>query len=358
MERKIMKKILRFLPVVALLAGVFGVATTKSDSIRVDAAGPYKILGTFNGWSGETNTKDLTTFTTNIGGERVYYGKHTIWGEWKVHGSDVIWLGVGNLNDQAKGAGFSGTDNIISPDTTEPGSEYTFFLYETGNRINVIKDVYLAGSANNWTTGDATRKFTQDPTKPWMYSLDTSLAAAEAFKVNFGGWDGALGHYNMTSVSANYGFVSSGDPDHNIVAGTGFYAGNYTITLDIVNYLVDISPKASTMAAEINSYPGGDISTPECATKYAAIKPKVTNLSDSEKTIFETSSDVDIANARARYTQWATANNDLAGMYTPPSVSGRIYSVNQQNNRALITLIGLLGFTAIAGFYFLKTKKQ
>ena len=106
----------------------------------------------------------------------------------------------------------------------------------------------------------------------------------------------------MTSVSANYGFVSSGDPDHNIVAGTGFYAGNYTITLDIVNYLVDISPKASTMAAEINSYPSGDISTPECATKYAAIKPKVTNLSDSEKTIFETSSDVDIANARARYT--------------------------------------------------------
>ena len=38
MERKIMKKILRFLPVVALLAGVFGVATTKSDSIRADAA--------------------------------------------------------------------------------------------------------------------------------------------------------------------------------------------------------------------------------------------------------------------------------------------------------------------------------
>src|SRR5690554_6908762 len=37
MERKIMKKILRFLPVVALLAGVFGVATTKSDSIRGDA---------------------------------------------------------------------------------------------------------------------------------------------------------------------------------------------------------------------------------------------------------------------------------------------------------------------------------
>ena len=79
MERKIMKKILRFLPVVALLAGVFGIATTKSDSIRVDAAGPYKILGEFNDWSGETNTKDLTTFTTNIGGERVYYGKHTIW---------------------------------------------------------------------------------------------------------------------------------------------------------------------------------------------------------------------------------------------------------------------------------------
>ena len=38
MERKIMKKILRFLPVVALLAGIFGVASTKTDSIRAEAA--------------------------------------------------------------------------------------------------------------------------------------------------------------------------------------------------------------------------------------------------------------------------------------------------------------------------------
>jgi hypothetical protein len=38
MERKIMKKILRFLPLVALLAGIFGVASTKTDSIRAEAA--------------------------------------------------------------------------------------------------------------------------------------------------------------------------------------------------------------------------------------------------------------------------------------------------------------------------------
>ena len=33
-----MKKLLKFLPVVALLAGIFGVATTKSDTIGAYAA--------------------------------------------------------------------------------------------------------------------------------------------------------------------------------------------------------------------------------------------------------------------------------------------------------------------------------
>ena len=39
-----MKKFLKFLPVVALLAGVFGVATTKSDTIGADATGLTKYL--------------------------------------------------------------------------------------------------------------------------------------------------------------------------------------------------------------------------------------------------------------------------------------------------------------------------
>ena len=165
----------------------------------------------------------MIDYTTKIGGAKVYYAKHTIYGEWKVHGSDVTYLGVGNLNDQPKGR-FLGTNNIISPDTTAPGSEYTF-LYETGNRINVIKDAYLVGTMNTWTTGDNTQKFTQSETKPWIYTFDTELTSSAEFKVNFGNWTGALGHYNMTSLSANYGFVSSGDPDHNIKTSTGFYDG-------------------------------------------------------------------------------------------------------------------------------------
>ena len=362
---KRLKRIGLILSVAVLGVGI-GLSTLtflNSSSVGVQAAGPYKILGEFNEWNDTEGTKDITEFTTNIGAQKVYYAKHTIYGEWKVHGSDVTWLGVGNLNDQAKGAGFSGTDNIISPDTTAPGSEYTFFLYETDNRINVIKDVYLAGSANDWTTGDATRKFTQDPTKPWMYSFDTSLAAAEAFKVNFGGWEGVLGHYNMTASSATYGFVSSGDPDHNIVAGTGFYVGDYTITLDIVNYLVDISPKAATIANELMGYPTGEETgyvTANCAINYDYMKPRVVGLSDSELNIFKTSLDSNIVSARERYTSWALANgDDTTEMYVIEEPAGSLFEqIGYTDNMLLIIVsISIVCLTSLAGLYILRKKR-
>jgi len=362
---KRLKRIGLILSVAVLGVGI-GLSTLtflNSSSVGVQAAGPYKVLGDFNGWSGTEGTKDITEFTTNIGAQKVYYAKHTIYGEWKVHGSDVTWLGVGNLNDQAKGAGFSGTDNIISPDAEAPGSEYTFFIYEEGNRINVIKDAFLAGNMNGWATADETLKFTQNASSPWIFTFDTSLAAAATFKVNFGAWDGALGHYNMTASSATYGFLSSGEPDHNIVAGTGFYPGDYTITLDIVNYLVDISPKAATIANELMDYPTGEETgyvTANCAINYDYMKPRVVGLSDSELNIFKTSLDSNIVSARERYTSWALANgDDTTEMYVIEEPAGSLFEqIGYTDNMLLIIVsISIVGLTSLAGLYILRKKR-
>lgn len=359
------KKITMLVASFAMVGGVAlssGLLTKNDDRFtEVTGAGPYKILGDFNTWSETVNTKDITNYTTRIDSSKVYYAKHTIYGQWKMHGSDVTWLGVGNLNDQAKGAGFSGTDNIISPDATAPGSEHTFLVYETNNRINVVKDAYLAGSMNSWTAGDASKKFTQDVAKPWIFTYETTFNMSDSFKINFGGWDGALGAYNITTESSIYGFISSGDPDHNITTDSSFYSGNYIVELDLANYLIDISPKAGTVSAQIMSYSGGDVLTSECESKYDLMKPRVINMTSAEINTFKTSSDSTIANARARYTQWAVANGENeTQMYSSPSTNGHNNDGivrNAEMNLGMILTIGAIGLTIMAGFLLLKRKQ-
>lgn len=359
-------KIKKLLFTSTMLLGIFfSLGLSNGNMQAVDAAGPYKILGDFNGWNGTAGTKDLNDYTTTIGGTKVYYAKHMIYGEWKMHGSDVQWLGVGNLNDEAKGTGFSGRDNgnIVSPDASTPGTEYTFFAYETDNRINVIKDVFLVGTINGWTTGDATKKFTQDSTSPWLFTFDYTLAESDKFKLCFGNtWTGALGAYNITAESATYGFVSDGNPDHNITTNSNFYGGEYVIRLDIVNYLVNISPKALTVAEQIMSYDGGDLSTPECETKYDAMKPKVVTMSTDELDVFKNSDNLTIASARARYTRWAIANGENATeMYTPISGLGDSININpstSQTNIKLTISIVVLNVILVAGYFVTRPKKR
>jgi hypothetical protein len=127
-----MKKFLKFLPVVALLAGIFGVATTKSDTIGADAAQQTLYLDKTQtveviGWwvtdetyvhyytsaSGDvevqmTKISDLLwsyTFPTSVlnsfiagdGGFRFFvYNRGTAQNEWGWHGGE--WYATSNNN--------------------------------------------------------------------------------------------------------------------------------------------------------------------------------------------------------------------------------------------------------------------
>ena len=68
---------------------------------------------------------------------------------------------------------------------------------------------------------------------------------------------------------------------------------------------------AFSVSDRIMAYASGDISTPECSTKYTTIKSQILTLTSGSLSYFQSGTETSISNARARYLAWANANNDL-----------------------------------------------
>lgn len=346
-----------------LLSGLFSALLSSGSSLtKTSAAAPYRIVGAFNGW-GESNAIQITDNTTKISGERVFYTKQAISGEWKIKSDEDNWNGYNKLHDGAKGSGFQliseGNDNLLMP----TNDEYTILVYEGDNGINIFRNIYLTGNINGWTTADSNLIFTQNSTKPWLFDIEHDLTIIDQLKINFGSWTGALAGHNLAEVSKSvYGFIDVGGNDHNIGAsGANFHAGTHVISLDLVNYIITLSPTADNLSSEIMSYPAGAV-TLACEENYAKIKPRVVNLIASQLEEFKTSTDPTVVAARARYTQWAIANGeDSVEMYSNTELQQGDSVLNTQrvdNSLTATIIIGVIGITTIAGYYFITKKSE
>lgn len=67
---------------------------------------------------------------------------------------------------------------------------------------------------------------------------------------------------------------------------------------------------AFSVADRIMAYDGGEISTPECSSKYTTIKSQIITLTSGSLSYFQSGTETNISNARARYLAWASANSD------------------------------------------------
>lgn len=119
-----------------------------------------------------------------------------------------------------------------------------------------------------------------------------------------------------------------------------------------------ISPNNSavSVASRIMDYESGDISTPECSTKYATIRSQITSLSSGSLAYFKTSEESVISNARQRYIAWSTANGDTdpyGDSSSPASVPSIIN--RESNNASWIIFVSLL---SIGCYVFLKTYRK
>ena len=106
----------------------------------------------------------------------------------------------------------------------------------------------------------------------------------------------------------------------------------------------------------------GDISTPNCADNYAAMKSAYVALSEAEKNIFEYSSDY--AAAKARMIKWAIANHETFtyNAETPFAalVSQNIFGLSGETSATTVAviIISVIGVSALGGFFFLRKRKE
>jgi len=113
---------------------------------------------------------------------------------------------------------------------------------------------------------------------------------------------------------------------------------------------------AFSIANRIMAYTGGEITTPECSTKYSTIKSQMLSLTSGSLSYFQSGTETAIANARARYQAWANANGDA----NPYSASQGLHltSLGYKSNLLLVASVGVLLLSATIGYCFLKRKKQ
>lgn len=299
MERKIMKKILRFLPVVALLAGVFGVATTKSDSIRADAvvtSADIRIAVVRPGWWEDDDayqvlrlaptTEDLTD---NVVANITYV-------EIESYTADTYY---------AAGGGFT---------------EYTT------NGV-VFYDIPLATITGKYF--DLARLSPTDPTKATVWNK-TGVEEFSTTMLNkiWRIWGDGNGVYRPEGMDAESRNVSNG---------------------------------------VINSLLYGYMTCSDSANNgYGAFDSLDTNFNLTGRTFSETDTVLDFIN-QSDYSMGrgdgvtVLTSDKIAMMQTMYNLSlspARITTVDFKKNTKLVFLISLIGMSALAGFYFLKSKKQ
>jgi hypothetical protein len=299
MERKIMKKILRFLPVVALLAGVFGVASTKSDSIRADAvvtSADIRIAVVRPGWWEDDDayqvlrlaptTEDLTD---NVVANITYV-------EIESYTADTYY---------AAGGGFT---------------EYTT------NGV-VFYDIPLATITGKHF--DLARLSTTDPAEATVWNK----TGAEEF--------------DTTMLNKIWRIFGDGS---GVYRPEGIDAESRNVSNGVINSLL-----YGYMTCSDSANNG-----------YGAFDSLDTNFNLTGRTFSETDTVLDFIN-QSDYSLGRGAgvtvltSNKIAMMQTMYNLSfspARITTVDFKKNTKLVFLISLIGMSALAGFYFLKSKKQ
>ena len=255
-----MKKILRILPVVALLSGIFGVASTKTDSIRADAA-----------WNDETVRIYLDKTTTIAG-----------LGWWQTDNTYIhIWDGTTDTYELMSKL----SDNVFYYDILDA----TWDLMIDASR-GIEFYVYNRESPQNQT-----------------YFTDGLYLKTNEFN-----------YFKLNSANES--------------AKQSYIIQNKEVEETITSILV---LNCASTPAQVQS----------TINMYQALRPlgksnlNTWTVAEADVTFYQ------------RLSYFADYNN--VTMPAPTNVP-----VDSKRNVGLIMTIGAIGITALAGFYFLKSKKQ
>ena len=195
-----------------------------------------------------------------------------------------------------------------------------------------VLDVYASNAA--YTGSDASA----------LYSTETQGTKVVSFAKSSG-------------LSFNYTFES----DYKYIGIRSKDGALYLSNVTIVWEQYD----AEDIASEIYTMAGGwdnDVSTNDCGNHYKIAKEMVLTLSDEQLNTFKTSADENIASARATYEHWCSVNGDANG-YSGAIVSSAKtlplhFNGSNDNLIPVISVIAGAGLVSVAGFAFLRRKKE
>jgi len=180
--------------------------------------------------------------------------------------------------------------------------------------------------------------------------LSDEIDDEASWYMTFGGDDG----FRMINVGDDTRFIAHNHTSTRFAAYTAVPSGESTAFLYIDQPLG--YGEAKVFADWMMFHPGGDIKTPECATKYASAKTKWTALSTSAKQVFE--DHVDFLNARNRLEKWAIANGETIE-YFYSGVSGvQEQILNKRNTLGAVIVVSILGISTLAGYYFIRKRPK
>lgn len=97
----------------------------------------------------------------------------------------------------------------------------------------------------------------------------------------------------------------------------------------------------------------------QCVTKYSEMKALVLQLEANQLTYFQNGEETLMVNAKARYEAWA-ANRGDATPYASgtPGVESITTAIDNKEFVIYAIVIAVMGISTVAGFYFLKKKKE
>ncbi len=178
------------------------------------------------------------------------------------------------------------------------------------------------------------------------------------------------GHWSISFVGEVLTMVADVDTEaeisgtlrfNNSTKGFAAYLGASVDAIDL--YLdessIPVDPNyvdAEEFADWIMSHPSGNITTPECASKYANAKTKWGALSAGAKEAFK--DHANFLDARNRLEKWAIANGETIEYFYSGVSGGQEHIINDRNTLGAVAIISILSLTTITGYYFLKRKEK
>jgi len=246
--------------------------------------------------------------------------------------SDVVWAmsTIQSTNNRtAITATMNGSD-IVETDQTqmfllEEGSVDNTFAFKSINGDASNQYIYSASSSSNYLRSQATI----DGNASWRISIDS----------------GVISMISQGSFTRNVLMLNSSS------ALFASYTGGQTeidLYVDLTSIISNDYSEAYNLAYDINVGQGLNANG-SCAATLAAIDSRYSSLSSTAKTLFDTNSGPEFISARARIsylTSWVVAN---PGAKANP--------LDLSSNTPITLIIGILGLTAVAGFYLVSKKR-